>query len=129
MISIDVKKKISCPISSPKVKKSLRTFLMKKGIVSDSVISVAIVDEKDMKLIAKKYLKEVGKPAHNVLSFVDSEVKKFAEPPDGKIHLGEIVICYPVLEKEAKSQGKLIDEKAIELVEHSALHLLGIHHN
>lgn len=129
MISVNVKKKTPCPISSPKIKKALKSFLEERGIVSDSEISVAIVDEKEMKIIAKKYLKEFGKPAHNVLSFVDSEVKKFINPPDGKIYLGEIVICYPVLKKEAKKQEKLIDDRAIELIEHGALHLLGIHHN
>lgn len=42
--------------------------------------------------------------------------------------LGEIVVCFPVVLKEAKLEGKLIEEKVLELVGHSALHLLGIHH-
>ena len=42
--------------------------------------------------------------------------------------MGEIVICYPKVLEEAKLEGKLIDQKAYELVEHGALHLLGFHH-
>ena len=29
---------------------------------------------------------------------------------------------------EAKKENKLIEEKALELIEHGAMHLLGIHH-
>jgi ssRNA-specific RNase YbeY (16S rRNA maturation enzyme) len=53
---------------------------------------------------------------------------KFVSAPDSIIHLGDIIICYPKVVSEANSEGKLIDDKAIELIEHGALHLLGIHH-
>jgi probable rRNA maturation factor len=78
--------------------------------------------------LAKKYLHE-NNVLHNVLSFPFVEGKDgFVEPPDNIIHLGEIVICYPKTVEEASAEGRLIDEKVIELTVHGALHLLGKHH-
>ena len=77
--------------------------------------------------LGQKYLKD--KIVHNVLSFTEDEMqKKFVYPPDNIIRLGEIIVCYPKAFEEAKTEGKLIDDKIKELVEHGALHLLGIHH-
>lgn len=129
MIEVKVLKQSRYPVSSTKIKRSLKDFFKKQGIVSKAEVSVAIVGEKSMKNLGKKYLHEKGESVHNVLSFTSSETKgNFKEPPDGVIHLGEIILCYPVLVKEAQMEGKLIDEKAIELVCHGGLHLLGVHH-
>ncbi len=128
MIKIYVKKQGNYPVSAPKIKKHLKDLLKKKGIVSDSLVNVSLVGEEKMKELAKKYLGE--RSVHNVLSFTDSEVRgEFIYPPDNLIRLGEIIICYKKVVEEAKKEGKLIDEKVIELVEHGALHLLGEHHD
>lgn len=130
MIKVNVKKQSNYPIDTPLLKKRLSEFLEEKGIVSDTEVSVAVVGEKKMKNLAKTYLKEDPPTVHNVLSFPYVESKdKFIFPPDEKIRLGEIVLCYPKLEEEAKEEKKLIDKKAEELVKHGALHLLGVHHD
>jgi len=127
MIKVNVKKQSNYPISSTKIRKNLKDFLASHGIVSDAEVSVALVGENKMLEIGKKYLKD--KSLHNVLSFTADEIdSKFVFPPDGVIHLGEIIVCYPVAFEEAKKEGKLIEEKVMELIEHGALHLLGIHH-
>ena len=127
MIKVNVKKQSNYPISSTKIRKNLKDFLASHGIVSDAEVSVALVGEKKMLEVGKKYLKD--KSLHNVLSFTADEIdSKFVFPPDGVIHLGEIIVCYPVAFEEAKKEGKLIEEKVMELIEHGARHLLGIHH-
>lgn len=127
MIKVNVTKQSNFPIKSSLIKKRLREFLTKEGIVSDCVVSVAVVGESKMLELGKKHLKD--KILHNVLSFTESELKgSFVYPPDGKIYLGEIILCYPKIVEEVKEEGILIDERACELVEHAALHLLGKHH-
>lgn len=133
MIKVNVSKQSNFPVKSSLIKKRLRDFLTKEGIVSDCVVSVAIVGKAKMLEISKKHLKDLaaqaGKVLHNVLSFTESEIKgNFIYPPDGKIYLGEIIICYPKVLEEAKEEGVLIDERVSELIEHGALHLLGKHH-
>lgn len=127
MVRVLITKQSNYPIESPKIKKRLKNFFESKGIVSDAEVSVALVGEKKMMDIGKKYLKD--KTLHNVLSFTPDEVKeKFIFPPDGVIHLGEIIVCYPKAVEEAKKENILIGDKVYELMEHGALHLLGIHH-
>lgn len=128
MIKVYVSKQAAYPVSVPEIKKSLQAFLGESGIVSDADVSVALVGEKRMGKLAKKYLKE-EETVHNVLTFVASETKKeFVSPPEDIIHLGDIVICYPKVVEEAKRENKLISQKAMELIEHGAKHLMGEHH-
>jgi len=129
MIKVHVKKQSNYPVKSTRIKQSLKEFLKEKGIVTDSEVSVALVGKEKAVFLAREYLKERPARAHNVLSFSAAETKgKFIEPPAKRIYLGEIVVCFPIALSEARKEGKLTDEKVIELVEHGALHLLGIHH-
>jgi probable rRNA maturation factor len=127
MIKVFITKQSNYPVKSTTIKKKLAAFFEKSGIVSDAEVSVAIVGEKKMLEIGKKYLKD--DKLHNVLSFTPTETKKgFVFPPDGIIHLGEIVICYPLAVKESGEENVLVDERVSELAEHGAMHLMGIHH-
>lgn len=126
MIQINVVKQSNYPVSSVKIKKFLQKFFADHGIVSDAEVTVSFVGEKEMLVLAKKYYKD--NKLHNVFSFVESEVKNFTTNKKDRINLGETVVCFPVALEEAKKENKLIEEKVLELIGHSALHLLGIHH-
>ncbi len=127
MIKVFVKKQSNYPVKATEIKKKLAEFFKKSGIVSDAEVSVAIVGESKMMEVGKKYLKD-GK-LHNVLSFTPTEVKReFIYPPDGVVRLGEIIVCYPLAIKEANDENVRIESHVYELIEHGAMHLLGIHH-
>jgi len=127
MIKVNLQKQSSYPVNVRALKKTLQDFFASKGIVSEAEVSVAIVGENKMLQLSKIYLKDREK--HSVLAFTPEETKKkFVYPPDGIIHLGEIIICYPFIVGEARKKGKLIDDVLTELAQHSALHLMGIHH-
>lgn len=127
MIKVLLTKQSNYPIKSAAIKKKLADFFVEHGIVSDAEVSVALVGEKKMLEVDSKFLKD--KKLHNVLSFVTEEEKgEFIYPPDGKIHLGEIIVCYPLAVKESMVENVLIDERIYELIEHGAMHLMGIHH-
>ena len=128
MIKILVNKQSNYPVNSPSLKKKLKTYFEKQGIVSDSLASVSIVGKKKMIALAKQYLNE-DNVLHNVLSFRERETKKeFVYPPGDVIYLGEIVISFDKAAEEANKENKLIDDKIHELAEHGAGHLMGIHH-
>lgn len=127
MVKVSIAKQSNYPVNSPEIKKKLADFFVSRGIVSKAEVSVAIVGEKKMLDIGNLYLKD--RKLHNVLYFTPDEIKsKFIFPPDDTIHLGEIIVCYPVAFQEAKKENILLKEKVYELIEHGALHLLGIHH-
>lgn len=130
MAKIYVKKQSNYPIKASEIKKYLTSFINKRGIVSDYELSIAIVGEKKMLDLSRKYLKD--NKVHNVLSFSEDEIRKrkkerFVYPTD-KLFLGEIIVCYPKVFEEARQEGKRINEKVNELLEHGVLHLMGIHH-
>ena len=127
MVKVSFSKQSNYAVSAAPIKKKLANFFVKMGIVSDAEVSIAIVGEKRMMELGRKYLKD--KKLHNVLSFTPTETKvNFIYPPGGTIYLGEIIVCYQEALREAKDENVLTDEKVYELIEHGAMHLLGIHH-
>lgn len=62
--------------------------------------------------------------ATNVLSFVSDE----DEPDAESWYVGDIFICTPVLEREAKEQDKELAHHLQHLVVHGLLHLVGYDH-
>lgn len=59
--------------------------------------------------------------ATNVLTF------EYGMDPDGGV-AGDIVLCLPVLEREAREQGKTLLDHAAHLTVHGVLHALGHDH-
>lgn len=131
MIFVDVKKASGHPVSVKRIKDAVKKTLVEQGIVSDSEVSVAIVGKEKMAQLVEEYYDDEGKgSAHPVLAFPVLEMKSgFVFPPDGKNHLGEIVVSYPSAVDAAKRDNKLVEDVVIALVQHGVLHLVGIHHD
>lgn len=103
----------------------VRELLRKQQIHSPVEVSIAIVGNRKMKELNKKYR---GKDSTtNVLSFSLSEGEPTVLPKD-VLRLGDIVLSYPQVIKEAAEDEVFVDDKITELIEHSLQHLLGIHH-
>jgi probable rRNA maturation factor len=82
---------------------------------------VRIVDEAEGRGLNRRY--RGGKGATNVLSF------PYDGPPVVRpALLGDIVLCRPVVEREADAQGKPRAAHWAHLVVHGVLHLLGYDH-
>lgn len=108
-----------------RIKSAISKFLREQGIQSPVEVSVAIVGDRKMRELNKKYKGE--EKTTNVLSFPLSEGESTMLPGDA-LRLGDIVISYPQVIKEAAEEEVLVDDKIEELINHSTLHLLGIHH-
>lgn len=93
-----------------------------QGRIKRADIAIRVVDEKEGRALNKHYR---GKDyATNVLSFP-------AELPEGVTLplLGDLVICVPVVVREAQEQHKTIAAHYAHLTIHGVLHLLGLDHN
>lgn len=84
-------------------------------------LSIRIVDEAEATQLNKKWRNM--ERATNVLSF-PAEITEEIQPR----HLGDVVICAPVIVREALEQGKFVDEHWAHMVIHGTLHLLGYDH-
>ena len=87
----------------------------------DTTLTVRIVDEQESAQLNETYRHKQG--STNVLSF-PVEI-----PDEVELNLlGDLVICAPVVEREAKEQGKSSEAHWVHMVIHGTLHLLGYDH-
>ncbi|OGH12396.1 MAG: rRNA maturation RNase YbeY [Candidatus Levybacteria bacterium RIFCSPHIGHO2_01_FULL_36_15] len=112
-------------LNRTKVKDTVCDALKKQDIKGPVEVSVAIVGDRKMKRLNKKY-RDLDKTT-NVLSFSQMEGSTNVLPQDVLI-LGDVVVSYPQAILEASKEEMLVDDKICELVEHGVMHLLGIHH-
>ncbi len=99
---------------------TLRTALTE--LVSDLVeLSVQVVDEAASAELNERYRSKAGPT--NVLSFPCDELDE-----SNVRLLGDLVICHPVVVREAAEQGKLVNDHYRHMVIHGLLHLLGYDH-
>jgi len=124
-IDITIENKTSFEIPSKKdIKAAILEILESKKITSDVILGLEIVEKKEIKKLNKKFRK-IDKPT-DVLSFPIYEVTpKVADHP---ILLGDIVICYEEMQKNAKLYNVTEETEFLKLISHSTLHLLGFHH-
>lgn len=95
-------------------KKWLRAALPKSAELTLRVVNAAEARNLNSAFRGKDY-------ATNVLTFVYHEKKSL-------ILLGDIVLCAPIVAREAREQGKAIDAHYAHLAVHGALHLAGMDH-
>lgn len=92
------------------------------GYAKDAELTLRIVNEAEITALNETYRRKQGPT--NVLSF------PFEAPPEvDSSLLGDIVICAPVVLREAVSQDKTPEAHWAHLVAHGVLHLLGYDHD
>lgn len=112
-------------VNRKRIKTALFNLITEQGIKTPVEVSVAIVGDRKMRELSKKY--KGDDKTRNILSFSLNEGDGIKLPP-GIMRLGDIVISYPVVITEAVRDEVLVDDKVDELVVHGMTHLLGIHH-
>jgi probable rRNA maturation factor len=91
------------------------------GISGRSVLSVLVVGTARSRSLNSRYRRKAK--STNVLSFSGP-----GSSPDGRNYLGELVICAPVVAREAHAQGKSRESHWAHMTVHGVLHLLGFDH-
>lgn len=91
-----------------------------------SEVSIRVVDEAESRALNAQYR---GHDAPtNVLSFPAELDALPGLPPEDRTLLGDIVVCAPVVEREAAQQGKDASHHWTHMLVHGVLHLLGFDH-
>ena len=87
----------------------------------DAEVVIRIVDENEMIQFNEQYRDKKG--STNILSFP-------FEAPEGVDNylLGDMLVCAPVVEKEAQQQNKELEHHWAHMIVHGVLHLLGYDH-
>ncbi len=95
---------------------------------ADLEFSVVLADDETIQALNRDY-RGKDKPT-NVLSFaaLDSEDEDVQPPTDQPWPVGDIILAYETIEKEALEQQKSFKSHYAHLVVHGTLHLLGYDH-
>ncbi len=112
-------------VNRKRIKQVVGNVLSKNEIGGPVEISVAIVGDRKMRELSKKYKGE--DKTRNILSFSQTEGQSIQMPKD-VLRLGDIVLSYPQVINDAVKDEMLVDDKVDQLVEHGLMHLLGLHH-
>lgn len=115
-------------------KKKIENFLEKvfkltpyyKKIKNNIEINLLIVSSQKIKVLNKKYRKK--DKATDVLSFSYFEGEQLVLPKQEAFCLGEIIMSWPYLKKQAKNIGNTNEKEFKILIVHGFLHLLGYDH-
>ncbi|HQV22142.1 MAG: rRNA maturation RNase YbeY [Moraxellaceae bacterium] len=111
--------------SSKAFKTWIITALETAGFVKACEINIRLVDEAESQTLNLQY-RGKDKPT-NVLSFA-SELPSEILDALKREPLGDMVICVPVMAREAQEQHKTATAHWAHLTIHSTLHLLGFDH-
>jgi probable rRNA maturation factor len=112
-------------VSRKRIKQVISHTLDKNEIGGVVEVSIAIVGDRKMRELSKKYKGE--DKTRNILSFSQTEGESVTAPHD-VLRLGDIVLSYPQVINDAVRDEMLVDDKVDQLVEHGLMHLLGLHH-
>lgn len=107
------------------IKKVVETTLRHIGTQSDCEIGIACVDSEESHKLNLEY-RQKDKPT-NVLSFPSELPDEMAEFLDA-FPIGDLVICIPVVLREANEQGKAPLTHFTHMLVHGTLHLMGYDH-
>jgi probable rRNA maturation factor len=114
------------------LRKVVATALATEHASLSAQVSLLITGQEKVHELNRKYLGE-DRPT-DVLSFPmitpeESGTTPFVTPPDGVVHLGEIIISHPQAVIQAKDHRHSVEKEMAVLIIHGVLHLLGYDHD
>jgi len=109
--------------------------LIAQGIGSRAELGVVIASQERVQQLNQSYLGR-DEPT-DVLAFpmlpaeaeIGADFPPFVIPPDGMLHLGEVIISYPQAVIQAEEHQHSIKREIAILIIHGVLHLLGYEHD
>jgi probable rRNA maturation factor len=118
---IDIQRIFESPNQPSDTQLELWVNTVLTNIGDDFELTIRIVDEMESAQLNETYRHKKG--ATNILSF------PFEVPEGMELNLlGDLVVCAPVLEREAQEQNKSLHNHWAHIVIHGTLHLLGYDH-
>lgn len=113
-------------ISAKRLEKVVEAVAAEEKIKNRVEVSLVFTGEKRIRGLNKTY-RGVDRVT-DVLSFEGENEDDFISPQDGVSYLGEIFICYPRAQKQAREKKHSIEKEIDILLVHGLFHLLGYDH-
>jgi probable rRNA maturation factor len=120
-VTLDVQYEVEAGPDEDDIRRWIEAVLAAEAETAEVELTVRIVDEAEIAELNARYRHKTGPT--NILSF------PFEAPPGVELNLlGDLVIASPVVQREAREQGKTETAHWAHMVVHGTLHLLGYDH-
>jgi probable rRNA maturation factor len=103
-----------------------------QGAGAEAEVGLLIANGERVKELNRDYLGEDAPTdvlAFSALEEKEADQSPFIHPPDGLLHLGEVIIAYPQVVLQAAERGHPLKKELAVLLIHGMLHLLGYDHD
>jgi probable rRNA maturation factor len=117
----------SCPDAEALAERAARAALLSEPAAEGAPVLLGIVltDDAEQRVLNRTWR---GKDAPtNVLSFSTADPDE-TPPPGAPVLLGDVVLAFETVAREAAEQHKTLSDHLAHLVVHGVLHLLGFDH-
>lgn len=113
-------------LAAKAMKYTLKITTLPDEIVGRDIEASIVLANDDLIQVLNRQYRNIDKPT-NVLSFagLDSDMPI---PKDGPYPLGDIILSYQTIDREAREQGKFFKDHFLHMIVHGTLHLLGYDH-
>ena len=120
------------------LKKVAEQVLIAQGVSANVELGLFIASEERVQQLNRSYR---GKdeptdvlafsmlPEQSAQRMPETDFPPFVIPPDGVLHLGEVIISYPQAVTQAEEHQHSVKREIAILLIHGVLHLLGFEHN
>ena len=120
------------------LKKVAEQVLIAQGVSSNAELGLFIAGEERVRQLNRNYrgkdaptdvLAFAMLPEQSAQGMTGTDFPPFVIPPDGVLHLGEVIISYPQAVTQAEEHQHSVKREIAILLIHGVLHLLGFEHN
>ena len=131
--SVYIKPSLSLTINKTWFVNTTQKILSFLNIAESFEIGLVITNSLEIKRLNNKYRNKNSPTDVLAFSMVEPKIEKknkvnFIKPPDGILHLGEVLISYPQAVLQANEHNHTIERELQILMIHGLLHLLGYDH-
>ena len=107
------------------IERTLATAMMPKTAIGrDLEVSIVLANDDLIQVLNREY-REKDTPT-NVLTFATLDSEEIST--DGVLNLGDVILSFQTIQREAQEQGKFILDHVKHMTIHGVLHLLGYDH-
>ena len=92
-------------------------------------LGLVITNQEGVQQLNRSYLGKDETTDVLAFSMLPEASSPFVQPPDGVLHLGEVIISYPQAVIQAEEHRHSVKREIAILIVHGVLHLLGYEHD
>lgn len=106
--------------------RTLMMAVLPKPLLGRAIEAAVVLANDDLVQVLNRTYRNKDAPT-NVLSFAALEAGD-PIPAEGPCPIGDVILAYQTIDREAREQGKFFRDHFIHMVVHGTLHLLGYDH-